>query len=101
MIVCVARFKSKMNCLQALKQSLQELVPLTMGEEGCIAYILTEEIFYQGSHSGHWDIALHEKWKDRSSFEHHCQQSYIKNFFDNISPLYVEESDVRLYETVH
>lgn len=99
-IHCVARFKAKTNKLELLVKSLQELIPLTLAESGCLNYALTKEVPYDGSYDDAWDICLIELWKTRADFDIHCNKPYIKDFFIEIAPNLVEKADVRLYSPI-
>lgn len=96
-IHCVARFLARSGKVDELVESLQQLIPGTLSEDGCIGYDLTREIQYSGSHGEKWDVCLIEKWKSREDFDLHCARPYITHFFEHTAQVLVEKSDIRLY----
>jgi quinol monooxygenase YgiN len=93
-MVCVAEFHAFHGKEQELVNALHVLMEPTHKEQGCLRYELN-----QGS-DDLCRVTFIEKWKDQEAFDQHCATSYIKNFFDNLRPLLVEEFEVTLYREI-
>lgn len=99
-VYCVACFKAKPGKAAALQRALKELITDTHREAGCLLYQLTEEIPYEGANGEPWDCVFVEHWASREVFDAHCDQPYIKDYFEQVAPSLVDEADVRLYRPV-
>jgi quinol monooxygenase YgiN len=93
-VVCVAEFRAFEGKTDALIQALHSLIAATHKEPGCIRYELNQRV-----DDPRW-ITFVEKWKDKKTFDEHCQMPYITNFFDNVRPQLVEDFAVKLYEEI-
>jgi quinol monooxygenase YgiN len=93
-LVCVAEFHAFQGKEQELVAALHILMGPTHKEEGCLRYELN-----QASNDPRC-VTFIEKWKNQDAFDQHCATSYIKNFFDNLRPLLVEEFEVTLYREI-
>ncbi|ART80871.1 putative quinol monooxygenase [Oceanisphaera avium] len=99
-LYCVARFKAQPGKAKALQEALTALINNTHQEEGCLLYQLSEEIPYEGANGEPWDCIFIEQWASRATFDKHCTQPYIKDYFEQVAPSIVAEADVRLYRPV-
>ena len=94
-VVCVAEFRALEGKTEELIAALHSLMTPTHKEWGCLRYELN-----QRTDDTRW-ITFIEKWKDRDSFDRHCAEPYIKNYFDNLRPRLVETFEVRMYQEIH
>ena len=94
-LVCVAEFRALDGKTDELITALHSLIAPTHKEKGCLRYELNQRI-----DDTRW-ITFIEKWEDRTSFDQHCGEPYIKNYFDNLRPRLVETFEVRLYQEFH
>lgn len=46
------------------------------------------------------EIIFVEKWKNKKAFDEHCNKEYIKMFFNNGKPEFVDIYDVTLYREI-
>ncbi|RCU51575.1 MULTISPECIES: putative quinol monooxygenase [Corallincola] len=81
-IYCIALFKPKPGKLNELFKVLQALEPNTQREDGCIQYLVTRHIENPFATGSSFPIAFQEIWRDRASFEAHCQRKEISEFFE-------------------
>lgn len=93
-LVCVAEFLALDGKAEELVSVLHSLIEPTHAEPGCLRYELNRR-----SDDSRW-ITFIEKWKDREAFDRHCAMPYIKQFFDDIRPLLVEQFEVKLYTEI-
>lgn len=93
-LVCVAEFKAFLGKEQELIAALHSLMEPSHKEPGCLRYELNQSM------NDSRRVTFVEKWKHRDAFDEHCATPYIKNFFDNIRPLLVEEFEVTLYREI-
>ena len=80
-IYCIASFKAKEGCEEALIEALQALEPKTTREDGCMQYIVTKHIEHPNAMGKSYPIVFNEIWESKEAFELHCNKPYITNFF--------------------
>jgi quinol monooxygenase YgiN len=93
-LVCIARFIANEGEADQLLKSLHSLIPLTHQEGGCIRYELNQSI--DDVHV----ITFVEKFYDQKTFDEHCNQKYIVDFFKDGKPDHVKEFDVSLHKEI-
>ncbi len=93
-LVCIAKFTAKDGDEDKLLASLHALIKITHQEGGCIRYELNQSI------ENPKVITFIEKWYDKETFDKHCNSSYIKEFFNEGKPNYVESFDVSLHKEI-
>jgi quinol monooxygenase YgiN len=93
-VVCVAEFWALEGKTNELVAALHSLIKATHKEPGCMRYELNQRV--DDDHG----VTFVEKWKDRKSFDEHCQTPYIKHFFDDVRPQLVEKFEVKLYQEI-
>jgi quinol monooxygenase YgiN len=93
-VVCVAEWHALEGKTDDLVAALHSLIKATIAEPGCIRYELNQRV-----DDPRW-VTFVEKWKDKKTFDEHCQMPYIKDFFDNVKPRLVETFEVKLYQEV-
>ncbi|WP_457597006.1 putative quinol monooxygenase [Hydrogenimonas sp.] len=82
-IYCLARFRPKSGKEKALFEVLKALEPDTLREDGCLQYIVTRRIENPcAGGSDDYPIVFNEIWRDRESFEAHCNRRAIREFFE-------------------
>ena len=93
-LVCIARFVAKEGESEQLIKNLHALLIPTHQEGGCIRYELNQSI--DNPHI----ITFVEKFYDQKTFDEHCQQKYIVDFFMDGNPAHVKEFDVSLHKEI-
>jgi quinol monooxygenase YgiN len=91
-LVCIAKFIAVEGEVDQLIKNLHSLIPMTIQEGGCIRYELNQGI--ENSN----EITFIEKWYDQETFDAHCNQPYIVDFFNEGNPHHVKEFEVKLYK---
>lgn len=91
-LVCIARFIANEGEADQLIENLHTLIPLTRQEGGCIRYELNQSI--DNPHV----ITFVEKFYDQKTFDEHCNQPYIVEFFNDGKPKHVKSFDVSLHK---
>jgi len=81
-VYVTAQFKAKPGQEKALIAVLEGLIPATLKEAGCVQYTLTKRLPSPYAEGESENIVFNEVWADNASFEAHCEQPYIKEFFE-------------------
>jgi len=81
-VYCIAMFKAKPGQENALFEILQSLEPNTLREDGCLQYVVTRHVQSDFATGNSFPIVFNEIWKDKKSFEAHCQRKEITDFFE-------------------
>jgi len=81
-IYCIAQFKPKPNCHDELFKVLQSLEPNTLREDGCVQYVVTQQIKSPYAEGASYPIVFNEIWQSLNAFEAHCQRKEIQAFFE-------------------
>ncbi|WP_354625769.1 antibiotic biosynthesis monooxygenase [Psychromonas sp. MME2] len=81
-IYCIAMFQPKEGKLDELFTVLQALEPNAHREDGCIQYTVTRHIPNDFAQGQSFPIVFNEIWRDKVSFEAHCQRQEIVDFFE-------------------
>lgn len=77
LIVC-ARVESKKDKIDLVKSEVIKLVDPTLNEEGCMQYILHQDI-------EHPEVFIFfEKWKNDESCENHMKNNHIRAFLEAV-----------------
>lgn len=93
-LVCIARFIANEGEADQLIKNLHALLLPTHQEGGCIRYELNQSI--DNPHV----ITFVEKFYDQKTFDEHCNQKYIVDFFNDGNPAHVKEFDVSLHKEI-
>ncbi len=91
-LVCIARFIAKKGEVEQLLNNLHSLIRLSTQEGGCLRYELNQSI------DNPEVITFIEKWYDQATFDSHCAEKYITDFFKDGNPEHVESFDVSLHK---
>jgi len=91
-LVCIARFFAIEGEEEKLIKNLHGLIVKTTQEGGCIRYELNQSI------DNPLEITFIEKWYDKVTFDAHCAQPYIVDFFKGDNPKHVKSYDVSLHK---
>ena len=83
-VYCVAQFLPKIGKDQALFNTLQNLEPNTLREDGCLSYRVTRQIKSGFAEGQSFPIVFHEIWANMAAFEAHCQRQEIVDFFSEV-----------------
>ena len=90
-VVCVAEFRALEGKTDALVEALYALLHPTHQEPGCMRYELNQRI-----DDPRW-VTYIEKWKDKETFDSHCNAPRIVHYFHVDRPQLVESFEVKLY----
>lgn len=93
-LVCIAEFTALPGKADLLLKNLHSLIHLTLQEGACIRYELNQSIDTPEV------ITFIEKWYDQKTFDAHCAQDYIVNFFNNGHPDHCESFKVSLHKEI-
>jgi quinol monooxygenase YgiN len=93
-VVCVAEFHALEGKTDALIDALHVLMRPTHQEDGCMRYELN-----QRTDDPRW-ITFIEKWKDKETFDRHCNTPRITHYFNVDRPKLVETYEVKLYHEI-
>ncbi|OIK12223.1 putative quinol monooxygenase [Bacillus sp. MUM 13] len=89
-IVITAILKSKPECENQLFEVLQEVVPPTRKESGCINYQLHKSLDEQGI------FVFYEVWQDEASLKEHMESDHYKAYRQQAEQLIESRSVHRL-----
>lgn len=81
-IYCLAQFLPKPGKEVELFKILQNLEPNSTREEGCLQYIVTQQVASPFAEGSSFPIVFNEVWKNMAAFESHCQRPEIVHFFE-------------------
>ncbi len=81
-VYCLAMFKPKAGKLNELYLVLQALEANSYREDGCIQYTITRHVESDFAQGESYPLVFNEIWRDRASFEAHCQRKEIVDFFE-------------------
>ncbi len=81
MITLTAKLTAKAEKLEEVKQGLHNLVSLTTKEEGCVQYVLHQDVNNPNI------FVFYEQFQDQTAFEFHSNAPYIKEFFGKAEEL--------------
>ena len=93
-VVVLARFMAKEGKEDELLKSLHKLMEPTHKEPGQIRYELNQNV------ANPRIITFIEKFKDQVAFDSHVAAPYIKDFFQNVAPSLVEDSEVTFHKEI-
>jgi quinol monooxygenase YgiN len=79
-VVCIAEFHAIEGKTEELITALHSLIKPTHEEEGCVRYELN-----QRTDNPRW-VTFVEKWKNKASFDTHCNTAYITHYFSDVRP---------------
>ncbi len=82
-LYCIAQFTPKEGRLEELYSKLKALEEESRKEDGCIQYIITRHTPNDFADGESAPLVFNEIWKDKKSFEDHCQREEIQNFFQS------------------
>ena len=89
-----AHIRAQVGHEAAVKQALLNLVPITLGEEGCIYFDLHEEL----DDPAHF--VFHENWASRALLERHLAAPHVQAFVKRAGHLLVEPPSIKVYRRV-
>ncbi|MCM2681067.1 putative quinol monooxygenase [Echinimonas agarilytica] len=82
-VYCLAQFRAKQGRHDELFQILQNLESDVLREDGCLQYIVTQQIKSDfATDESDFPIVFNEIWADIDAFEAHCQRSPVQAFFE-------------------
>lgn len=90
-IICIAHLEAKEGQKDALLRVLTGLIKPSRNEPGCLSYQL------HMSPENPNMFTFIDKFKDQSSFDYHCESSYVKEAFDNLIPPLVESMNITIH----
>lgn len=95
-IIGVATFTAKSGKADALRKALFDLLEPTRREDGCLSYTLNENLNNPNV------FTMIERFKNKMSFESHCNEPYLLHFKENMLGELVESSSisVELYKEI-
>ena len=93
-VTVVAHVRAQLGHEAAVKQALLNLVPITLGEEGCINFDLHEELGALAH------FVFHENWASRALLERHLAAPHVQAFVNRAGPLLVEPPSIKVYRRV-
>lgn len=84
-IVCIAKLTVKEKHLEDVKTVFADMMQKGPKEAGCLRYELHQDI------ENPLIFTFVDRFKDQAAFDFHCEQDYIKRYFDEILPVLTEE----------
>lgn len=90
----VARFISRPESIETVKQILSEMVDPTRAEEGCVTYELLQ------NPDDPADFTFVEAWTSLDALERHAAAEHIKNGQMRVRDHLSDASDIRVYTLI-
>lgn len=81
-VYCIAMFRAKPGQQDALFKILQALEPNSQREDGCIQYVVTQQVESAFATGQSFPLVFNEIWENQAAFEAHCQRKEIVAFFE-------------------
>lgn len=97
-VYCIACFNTTDWNKVILSEKLKELQSLNK-EEWCEMYVPTLQIFSQYANGSAYDFTFIEKFKSKEDFNSHCEQEYVKKFFEENKEL-IFNSNITLHSEI-
>lgn len=94
MLIVNAKITAKQDYILEVKKALELMVPLTLKEEGCLAYELYEAIEEKNI------FIFHEKWESREFLEKHLASKHFANFAELAKKMLMKPVEIYLLKKV-
>ncbi|RHB49006.1 putative quinol monooxygenase [Exiguobacterium sp. AM39-5BH] len=91
-ITITAILKAQPGKKEELRQALDEVIPPSRQEEGCLAYVLHESIDAPGT------FVFYEKYRDETALTQHINSAHYQAYRKRVETLLEVREVYRLYE---